>query len=102
MVDYIAKHKNGGSIKLSWIKSHPSYEALINGSVDSHSSVGNSLADLAASKCHEAQHVEHIQCAFDFLAAKQTAYEELISRCQAMTIKLVKADRILCENKEGH
>ena len=43
MVEYIAKHRNGDSIKLSWIKSQPTYASIFYGSVDGESGTGRDL-----------------------------------------------------------
>ena len=81
-----------GTTICSWHKSHATWAQLANGIVKGPAAVQNSRADLAADLGVVEQGWDRVQTAFDYIAAKQKAYLDIITRIQRMMIALLKED----------
>ena len=94
------------SVKLSWTKGHSSWQRIAASVANpenayAHSNiVGNSIADAAADKGHEAVGQADRQRVLDYFASKQQAYRGLIERLQKFAAALLLHDRE-CHREAG-
>ena len=94
------------SVKLSWTKGHSSWQRVAASVANPENAyalsnvVGNSIADAAADRGHEAVGIEDVQRVLDFHATKLKAFAKLIERLQKYAAALLLHDRE-CHREAG-
>ena len=93
------KQRGAHSVTLSWTKGHSSWQRIAANAANS-SVIGNSIADAAADRGHEAANQIEAQLVLDYHATKLKAYAKLVEKLQKFAATLMLHDRE-CHREAG-